>query len=150
MFDIFVCWCDWFLGFHVVSERRGVTITVCSTARDFLIWIKNTHCIPVFRFYSLIVFIDERLIGDKAIPGSAELRLESFYSPIRGGYLRVCELFQSIGELRGHTSLYNYLPCAQYSLQNLGWHGNMGPQIEEVNRNIASCRKNGTYPSGGH
>ena len=99
-------------GWHallcIANNRHGVTITTHAITRHFLIWMTTVRhrtkrrrsfvftlkytIIRVYwwtrqRIHNTLIVIDRylRLIGDKTIPDSAELRLESFYLPFIAG-----------------------------------------------------------------
>ena len=98
----------WHALFRITNSRHDVTITTHAIKRHFLIW-KTTMRQPMkrwcscvltlkytficvywwtrHRIHNTLIVVDRylRLMGDKTIPDSAELRLESFYPPFVAG-----------------------------------------------------------------
>ena len=90
------------------NNRRGVTITMHAIKRTFLIWMttvrqptkRRRSCVFILKYtficvcwwtrqriHNTLIMVDRylRLMRDKMIPDSAELRLESFYPPFDAG-----------------------------------------------------------------
>ena len=101
-----------FNGWHalicIANNRHDVTITMHEIKRLFLIWVttvrqptkRRRSCVLTLeytffgvywwtrqRIHNTLIVVDRylRLMGDKTIPDSVELRLESFYPPFVAG-----------------------------------------------------------------
>ena len=98
----------WHALLCIANNRHGVTITIHAIKRHFLIWMTTVRqptkhrrsCVLTLRYtficvyrwtrqriHNTLIAVDRylRRMGDKTIPDSAELRLESFYPPFVAG-----------------------------------------------------------------
>ena len=120
----------WHAVFCITNNRQDVTITTHAIKRHFLIWMtmvrqpakRRCSCVLTLKYtliwvywwtrqkiHNTLIVVDWylRLMGDKTIPDSVELRLESFYPPFAAG---IDLPHQGVGDFYSPSHLFHHVP----------------------------------------